>query len=81
MLVSENQKEAICNFYNLIMTCCCKYPCAPQDVLVGDALSNLFSCSSPAPCPPDCVRWRKLSSGVLINLSIHHGARVKIINV
>ena len=69
MSVSEDQKEAICKLFHSILTCCCKYPCALQDVLEGDALSYLFSCSSTAPCAPDRVRWRKLSSDVLINLS------------
>ena len=76
MSVLEDQKEAICNLFNSILTCCCKYPCALQEVLEGDALSYLFSCSSTAPCPPDRVGWRKLPSDVSINISIQHGAKV-----
>ena len=68
MTVLEDQKEAICNPFHSILTCCCKYPRALQDVLERDALSYLFSSSSTPSCLNNRNRLKKLSSHVLITL-------------
>ena len=69
VLVTPDQREAVCKIFLSIMTKCCRYGDSLKNVLADGDLGYLFSCCTSAPCLPHNCCWRRLAADVLMNLS------------
>lgn len=69
VLVTTDQREAVCKIFLSIMTKCCRYGDSLKNVLADGDLGYLFSCCTSAPCLPHNWCWRRLAADVLMNLS------------